>query len=160
KLHSKLNWRKAGSMNSASAFMTTLSRTLAIWSGRGFVDPGLLMACARSLLNAYVPALSCALISPRFSSNPILNAFIVTLSKPLDNILRLEISFQALRRKSLSEIARRADVHFIQKYCRLRRNFGCRRHFSTALLEQYDETPYAGRIRLRFVLKRRLHQGS
>ncbi len=31
---------------------------------------------------------------------------------------------------------------------------------STALLEQYDETPYALGSRLRFVLKRRLHQGS
>jgi hypothetical protein len=31
---------------------------------------------------------------------------------------------------------------------------------STALLEQYDESPYAVRSRLRFVLKRRLHQDS
>ncbi len=31
---------------------------------------------------------------------------------------------------------------------------------STALLKQYDERRYAVRIRLRFVLKRRLHQSS
>ena len=31
---------------------------------------------------------------------------------------------------------------------------------TTALLEQYDQRRYAVRIRLRFVLKRRLHQGS
>jgi len=33
-------------------------------------------------------------------------------------------------------------------------------YFSTALLEQYDESPYAVRSRLGFVLKRRLHQDS
>jgi hypothetical protein len=32
--------------------------------------------------------------------------------------------------------------------------------FSTALLEQYEESPYAVRSRLGFVLKRRLHQDS
>jgi hypothetical protein len=32
--------------------------------------------------------------------------------------------------------------------------------FSTALLEQYDESRYAVRSRLGFVLKRRLHQDS
>jgi hypothetical protein len=31
---------------------------------------------------------------------------------------------------------------------------------SLAVLEQYDENPYAVRLRLRFVLKRRLHQDS
>jgi hypothetical protein len=33
-------------------------------------------------------------------------------------------------------------------------------YFSTALLVQYDERLYAFRSRLRFVLKRRLHQDS
>ncbi len=35
-----------------------------------------------------------------------------------------------------------------------------RRLASLAVLEQYDENPYAVRLRLRFVLKRRLHQDS
>src|SRR5581483_5405946 len=113
KLQDKLNWRNAGSMNRASAFITTLSRTLAIWIGLGFVEPGFLMACARSLLNTYVPSFSCVLMSARFSSKRLLNALIVTLSKPFDNMLRLEISFHAVRRKSLSEMARRAEVDLI-----------------------------------------------
>src|SRR5437899_2314992 len=46
------------------------------------------------------------------------------------------------------------------KYCRLRRNGRKQAAFSTAVLELYDETPYALRTRHRFVLKRRLHQGS
>jgi hypothetical protein len=33
-------------------------------------------------------------------------------------------------------------------------------HASLAVLEQYEENPYAVRLRLRFVLKRRLHQDS
>src|SRR6266404_2420667 len=116
KLQSRFDPRKAGSMKRAIAFITTLSRTVAICSGRGFFDPGLLIAWARSLLNTYMFARSSALISERFSSSRALNAFIVTLSSPLERIFRLEMSCHALRRDCLSETVRRADTGFMTKY--------------------------------------------
>ena len=67
------------------------------------------------MLKTYVLVLSSTLISERFSSNRLLNAFIVTLSSPLERMFRLEISFQALRRNSLSETVRRADAGFMMK---------------------------------------------
>src|SRR5438046_1743843 len=115
KLQSRSNCRKAGSMKSEIDFITTRSRTLAICSGLALLEPGFLIAWARSLLNMYVPALRSALISERFSSSLLLKALIVTLSSPRDSGLRFEISFHALRRDSLSEMVRSAEVEFISR---------------------------------------------
>ena len=99
-------------------------------------------------------------MSERFSSKWLLNVFIVILSNPLDRKLRLEISLHALRKNSRSEIVRMAEVAFIVEVLPPAEKQQMQAAFSTALLVQYDERQYAFRSRLRFVLKRRLHQDS
>jgi hypothetical protein len=74
-------------------------------------------------------------------------------------MFRFEISLHAFRRNSRSEMVRMAEF-FIAEVLPPAEKQQMQAAFSTALLVQYDERLYAFRSRLRFVLKRRLHQDS
>jgi hypothetical protein len=84
----------------------------------------------------------------------------VTLSKPFDRALRFEIPCHALSRNWRPETVWIAGAEFILEVLPPGERKRIQAASSTALLVQYAEHPYAGSRRLRFVLKRRLHQDS